>query len=162
MTLQTDDPDSATQVVPAPRKSSVFTRGRPFAKGNPGRPIGALNRATVLAQSLLAGEAEAMMRAAIDGALAGDTSALRLCLDRLVPLRRERTITVDLPPVETAADAVAALTQVGAFMGAGELTPSEGQALAAFIQTQMRAIDAASLERRVAAVEAKMATMPHG
>jgi hypothetical protein len=57
-------------------------RGRPFrpgASGNPrGRPNGARNRATVTAEALLDGEAEAISRKLIEKALEGDTTALRL------------------------------------------------------------------------------------
>ena len=58
-------------------------RGRPFAKGvsgNPaGRPVGSRNKATLLALQLLEGEAEALTRKAVEQALEGDTTALRLC-----------------------------------------------------------------------------------
>jgi hypothetical protein len=61
-------------------------RGRPFKKGrsgNPaGKPKGARHRATVAAEALLDGEAEGLTRKAIEMALAGDGTALRLCLDR--------------------------------------------------------------------------------
>ena len=35
-----------------PRKNAEFTRGRPFEKGNPGRPRGSKNRTTAIAQAL--------------------------------------------------------------------------------------------------------------
>ena len=76
-------------------------RGRPFPKGrsgNPqGRPPGARNAATVIAEQLLDGEAEALTRKAIDKAKEGDMTALRLCLDRVVPPRRERPVLFPLP-----------------------------------------------------------------
>ena len=75
-----------------PRNNGVKTRGRPFATGNPGRPKGARHRVTVAAEALLDGEAEALTRKAIELALAGDTIALRLCLDRIIPPRRERAV----------------------------------------------------------------------
>ena len=66
-------------------------RGRPFAKGqsgNPGgRPRGAMNRSTRAAQLLLDGEATALSRKAVELALAGDPTGLRLCLDRTVAPR---------------------------------------------------------------------------
>jgi hypothetical protein len=54
--------------------------------GNPrGKPRGARNRATLLAEALLDGEAEALTRKAIEKALEGDGMALRLCLERVLP-----------------------------------------------------------------------------
>src|SRR5687768_6523834 len=59
-----------------------------FRPGNPGRPKGCRNRATLAALALLEGEAEALARKAVELALAGDTVALRLVLDRLLPKGR--------------------------------------------------------------------------
>jgi len=65
------------------------TRGRPFQpgqSGNPdGRPKGARNAATVAAEVLLDGEAEAITRKCVELAKEGDTVALRLCLERILP-----------------------------------------------------------------------------
>jgi len=76
-------------------------RGRPFEKGqsgNPaGRPPGARHKATVAAEAMLDGEVEALTRKAIELALAGDTTALRLCLDRILPPRCERPTSFELP-----------------------------------------------------------------
>ena len=51
-------------------------RGRPFAKdrsGNPaGRTVGSRNKTTIAAAALLAGEAEALTRKAVELALVGD------------------------------------------------------------------------------------------
>ena len=47
------------------------------------------NRATLAAMELLDGEAEALTRTAIDLALSGDMAALRLCIERIIPVRRE-------------------------------------------------------------------------
>ena len=84
------------------RNNAAKTRGRPFAKGNPGRPRGARHRVTLAAEALLDGEAEALARKAVELALAGDTLALRLCLDRILPPRRDRPIAFRLPPVGSA------------------------------------------------------------
>ena len=78
-----------------------------------------------------------------------------LCLERLVPLRRERTVEIDLPPIRTAHDAATAAGRITAMVGDGQLTPSEGQMLAGIVETQRRALDAADLERRIAALEAE-------
>ena len=54
--------------------------------------MGARHKATVAAEALLDGEAEALTRKAVEMALAGDGTALRLCLDRIIPPRRERPV----------------------------------------------------------------------
>jgi len=64
-------------------------RGRPFRpgeSGNPaGRPRGARNRTTLAAEQLLDGEAEVLTRKAIELAKEDNLSALRLCIDRILP-----------------------------------------------------------------------------
>ena len=52
-----------------------FTRGNRYGRG---RPEGSRNKATLAAQTLLDGEAEALTRKVIDLALSGDITALRL------------------------------------------------------------------------------------
>jgi len=92
-------------------------RGRPFPKGNSGRKLGSKNRSTLLTVALLEGETDALLRTAIDLALAGDGPMLKFLLSRLLP--RERRITIELPEMEFADDGVEAL---GSIMRA-ELTP---------------------------------------
>src|SRR5215208_2087882 len=85
------------------------TRFKPGQSGNPaGKAKGTRHRATRAAEVLLDGEVEALTRKAVEMALAGDTVAMRLCLDRILPVRKDRHITFTLPTLETAADAVAA------------------------------------------------------
>jgi hypothetical protein len=50
---------------------------------------GARNRATVAAERLLDGEADTLTRKAIELAKEGDTTALRLCIERILPARKE-------------------------------------------------------------------------
>src|SRR5262245_27299429 len=70
-------------------------RGRPFAKGNPGRPPGSKNKRTLLAAVLLEDEAEELPRAAIAMAKGGDTVIMKLLLDRVLP--KDWPIQVELP-----------------------------------------------------------------
>ena len=83
-----------------------------FTEGNPGRPRGARHKATQAALALLDGEAEALTRQAVTMALDGDTTALRLCLERIAPPRRDAPVTFDLPHMETARDAATAASAV--------------------------------------------------
>ena len=99
--------------------------------GNPtGRPKGALNRTTRACQELLEGESEAITRKAVELAKNGDIQALRLCLDRILPARKDRPISLTLPEVRSAKEVPVASGAVLASVADGQLTPSEGQALA--------------------------------
>jgi hypothetical protein len=142
----------------APRKNAPKTRGRPFALGNPGRPKGARHRATIAAEALLEGEAEALTRKAIELAKKGDTVALRLCLERLVPPRKERSFAVDLPAVKDAKDHPGMLAAIFAAVTAGELTVGEAEALSGLLEHHRRAVETGEILSRIEALEGRSAT----
>jgi hypothetical protein len=130
----------------------------PFQKGesgNPaGRPRGARNRATILMQNLLADRAEAIGRKAVELAEEGDIAAIRLCMDRLAPARKDEPVIVDLPPLDTAADSVAAAaTIVAAVAAAGDLAPSQAADLAKVVDIYVRALETKGFEERLAKLE---------
>lgn len=133
--------------------------GHRFAKGNTygaaGRPQGSRNSATIALQSLLDGEGEAITRKAIKMALEGDSTALRLVMERLIPPTKERHVNLSLPKVDTAQDVTAAIGAVLAAVSDGAITPGEGQALAGLLESQRKAIETVQLEQRIEALEAK-------
>jgi hypothetical protein len=106
-----------------PRKNARKTPGKPFAPGNPGRPRGARHKVTLAVEALLEGQHAALTQVAIEKALEGDAVALRLCLDRIAPARRDAPISLDLPPVRTAADTLEASAAVLAAVADGSVTP---------------------------------------
>jgi Family of unknown function (DUF5681) len=113
----------------------------PGHSGNPaGRPKGARNRSTVAAESLLEGEAERLTRKAIELALAGDSTALRLCMERLVPPRKDRAIEFALPPLTSADDAGKAIAAIVSAVAEGEITPSEAITVAGLVEACRRTI----------------------
>lgn len=138
-----------------PRKQ----RGRPWPKGvsgNPnGRPKGARNHTTRLAEALVSDEAEKIIRATIDAALGGDVSAQRALLDRILPPLKDRPVEVELPAIKGAEAVTEAMGKILDAVAAGHLTPSEGQAMAALLEAQRRAVETADLETRIAALEQK-------
>ena len=108
---------------------------KPGESGNPaGRPRGSRNKTTLAIEALLDGEAEALTRKAIERALQGDPQALRLCLDRIAPPRRDRPTPFALPALAEAADARDAFAAVVRAVAEGELTPSEAVTLAGLIE----------------------------
>ncbi len=132
-------------------------RGRPFRKGqsgNPdGKPKGTRNRATLAAEALLDGEAEALTRRAVEAALGGDMVAMRLCLERICPPRRDRPISFRLPRMEGAADAAKAIAAITKGVASGEVTPCEAAELSKLIDAYTRALEATDFEARLTALE---------
>jgi hypothetical protein len=130
---------------------SKFKAGQ---SGNPGgRPKGALNKSTLAIQALLEGEAEALTRKAVELAKSGNPMALRLCLERLLPPRKDRPISFTMPKVEAAADLPKALGAILEAVAQGEITPGEGQAIAALVEAYRRGVELANMERRLEAIE---------
>jgi hypothetical protein len=104
-------------------------------------------------EALLDGEAEKLTRTAIDLALAGDMVALRLCLDRAIPPRRDRPVLFALPRVETTADVVKATAALLAAVASGELTPSEAAELGKLLEAHLRAIELTDVQERLTRLE---------
>ena len=135
------------------RNNAATTRGRPFEPGNPGRPKGARHRATMAAEALLDGEAEAITRKVIELAKGGDLIALRLCMERILPPRRDRPVSFRLSSPSTAGNAVAVLATIMAAVAEGALTPGEASELSSLVGAYVKAFEVSELEKRMAALE---------
>jgi hypothetical protein len=137
----------------AQKRDTRFKRGQ---SGNPaGKPKGTRNRATLAMEALLEGEAEALTRKGVELALAGDTTALRLCFERILPARKDRPVTFALPTIETAADAAKATAALVAAVAAGELTPTEASELSRLLENFTRVLVASEFEERLTRLEGK-------
>jgi Family of unknown function (DUF5681) len=127
-----------------------------FQKGQSGNPAGyhkgSRHKATLLAEKMLADDQDEILRAVIDAAKAGDSTAMKLCIDRLVPLRKGRPIAFNLPPVETAVDVAVAIGELSRAAD-GELTVDEASAAASVIELHRRAIEMTDIERRLQKLE---------
>jgi hypothetical protein len=102
---------------------------------------------------LLEGQAEALSHKAVEMALAGDTVALRLCLERLAPPRKDSPVQFPLPRMTSAHDAAEAAAAVLKAVSEGDLTPTEGAQVMALIDSFRRALEVTELEARVSALE---------
>jgi hypothetical protein len=78
---------------------------------------------------------------------------MRLCLERILPPCRERTVKFALPPIESAADIAAAMKAVTSALAGGAITPGEAESIAAVVDTFVRAIDAGDFDRRLQELE---------
>ena len=140
--------------------STVKTAGkqlkpfRPGQSGNPsGRPRGSRNATTIALESLLNGQAKALTQKAVDLALAGDLVALRICLDRILPIRKNRPIEFVLPPIKTIADAPKAIGAITEAVARGEITVTDAADISRLVETYVRAVEAADLSKRLTALE---------
>ena len=101
--------------------ASRFSLGK---SGNPnGRRAGARNRTCALALKLMDADAEPVILALIRAAKGGDVAAIKLVLERVAPLPRNRPVQFAMPAIETAAD-------LGEAMGAIMRAASDRRAVA--------------------------------
>ncbi|MEQ3708490.1 MAG: DUF5681 domain-containing protein [Tateyamaria sp.] len=140
------------------RNSGSKTDGRnpdgTFAAGNSGKPKGSRHRATQATQRLIDGQSEAITRKAVEMALEGDTVALRLCIERIAPARKDGPVKFDLPSMQTAQDAAKGAASILAAVSDGDLTPTEGAQVMALVETYRRTLETTEIEARIAALEA--------
>jgi hypothetical protein len=103
-----------------------------FKPGQSGNPAGRVSGRTTV-RTLLDPKAPHLVRKAIALALAGDTVALRLCLDRIDPPSRQQIEPLEIPGFTKAKSLVEkAQTAVDA-VGAGLISPDAGAAVISVI-----------------------------
>ena len=128
-----------------------------FAPGNSlgGSRKGSRHKTTLAVEALLEGEHEKLTRTVIDKALEGDTVALRLCLDRIAPPRKNAPVTFQMPKVKTVGDAVDASAAVLEAVAEGEISPDEAGRVMALLTAHKNLLEAGDILARVEALEAK-------
>ena len=125
----------------ARKQAGGFQKGQ---SGNPrGRPAGSRNSATLACETLLEGQAETLTQKAVDMALAGDTVALKICIDRIFPPRKDRPMTFALPPINTARDAADVMSSVMNAVATGQITPADASELSKVVACTVKSFEAA-------------------
>lgn len=135
------------------KQDGTFLQGQ---SGNPaGKPKGAKHKATQAALALLDGEAEALTRKAVELALDGDTTALKICMDRIAPSLKSTSpmVKLDIPMPNslagTAKALIAASTQ-------GDIAPDIAAQMVTAIASVARIEEIETLKHRVQAIETAM------
>lgn len=137
------------------------TKFKPGKSGNPnGRPKGARHKTTLAIEKLLDNEGEEITRTAIEKAKAGDMTAIRICLDRIAPPRKDRHIEFTLPKMEKARDAVDAGAAIIEAVSIGEMTPSEASELMRVVECYARTLQVSDFETRLERLESQKGATP--
>jgi Family of unknown function (DUF5681) len=139
---------------PSPTPEKQSTRFKPGQSGNPaGKPKGTRNATTLALETLLDGQATALTQKAIDLALNGDMAALRICLDRILPPRKDRPLTFDFPSINNAAEAATTMSAILAAVASGEITPTEASEIGKLVDSYVRAVETTELAARIERLE---------
>lgn len=127
----------------------AFQKGK---SGNPaGKPKGAKDKRTEL-RSLFEQHKEKLIQVVIDKAKAGDTTALRICLDRLVAPIRGNPVKIEnfSGTLEERGEAVMRA------IASASISAEDGAALMSMLQAQARLVEATTLDERIAALEKRI------
>jgi len=110
-----------------------------------------------MAQALFDENGQVIIEKITDLALKkGDLTALKICIDRVLPILRSRPVNFALPEIKTAKDVVAAYGAILAAVSEGQLTPEEAGRVTAILDAMRRATDSAAIDERLARIEAKL------
>jgi hypothetical protein len=148
------DASDSSNTPPVRHGNGQFAKGNP---GGPGRPRNAVSRAAITLDEIGADAAETILRTIVDKALAGDMRAAEMILSRAWPMRRGRPVEIAAPAVNDLADVVSATGAVATAVMQGEITPDEGRAFSAVLETQRHAIETVDMDAKMQIMEGAVA-----
>jgi len=124
-----------------------YLKGR---SGNPtGRKQGSVDKRTKY-RLAFAANADALIAAVVKSALEGDTTAQRLCLERITPPLKSVDMPVMLINGDSLADQGRVVLQA---VANGDITPNEGEAVFRNLTAQARITVLSELDKRIEALE---------
>jgi hypothetical protein len=81
---------------------------------------------------------------------AGNTAALKMYLDRIVPVQHG---SCELPPLAKPADSIGAMTAIAEAVADGELAPSEAASVTRVVEAFVQAIELLDFDARITELE---------
>jgi len=130
--------------------------------GGPGRPPGSRNRAYAKYDALARDSMEEAVRAIGEKAAKGDPDCARLLFARVWPKAHDQVIELDLPPLDKPADLITAYSTLVDAIGRGEVSPEQAARISDVLERKRLAIETASHEPRLMAIEEKLGAKPRG
>ena len=153
--LQPSQPEVEQAARVGRKKDGTFAKG--FVANPAGLRKGTRHAATRLAEALIDGQAKEIVQKALAMAASGDPTAMRIVMDRLCPPRRERTISLAMPNIKSAADLITAAAALTDATAAGDITPGEAASLSTLVGNVAKAIETVEIVARLAKIEEQLA-----
>ena len=126
-----------------------------FAPGNAlgGKTKGARHKATMAVEELLDGQVKQLTQKAVEAALGGDMTAMRLCLERICPPRKDQPVLIDLPEMTTSKGASRVMAGILEAVADGDITPDEARGVSSIVEVYRKTLETSELEARLSALE---------
>ena len=143
-------------IMPENTDKQQGTRFKKGVSGNPnGRPIGARNKASLLAEKLLSENIEDICTSVVESAISGNMQAAKIILDRLLPTRKDSPVNLKLPTIKSSKDIIDAISTVTKAVSKGVISPMEGEAIAKILNFNAAALEMHDFDNRLAQLENK-------
>lgn len=130
-----------------------------FKKGESGNPKGKIkgtkNRITLTAEQLLEGELDNICRRLIEEALKGNMQAIKLILDRIMPPRKDRSLEIKIPKLNSPDDALNAISVIANAVACGGISPSEGESISRILDMYVKTVNTCDFNKRIKVLETK-------
>lgn len=130
---------------------NLFVKGQ---SGNPkGKPKGVRHTATQISYALFEGNLEEVLATVLERAKGGDMAACRMIIDKVLPNTKDRAIDLDLPLINNLSGVGDAQAIILRAVATGNITPNEGERIAAIVEARRRSIETIDLEARISHLE---------
>jgi hypothetical protein len=127
---------------------------QPGQSGNPaGRAAGSRNKKTIALEAAFFARAEEFVAEVYRRAMAGEPAAMRLCMERVLPVGRGRPLPIDLPTVRSAEDAQAAAAVIAGALKEGAISAREAVDLLRVVEGFTRVAGAIEVVKKIARKE---------
>ena len=128
-----------------------------FAPGNSGRPRGSTNKGGKKLMRVLVRNSERIGHKIVQLALAGDSTALKIAADKLLPTAQAPKpatfLKIDLPPINNVNDVPVAMACVSAALAEGKLELAAAEALVGILKGYADITHASDINDRLLALE---------
>lgn len=131
-----------------------------FQKGNTfgtGRPTGSRSKQTLAALNMIEGESESITRVALDLALAGDRPMIKLVLERLVPVAKNKPINISLPTIDDLSQVPELSKTILSNIATGNLSIEDGSKLSSICADLSRSFQVVQVDERLKKIESRLA-----
>jgi hypothetical protein len=135
----------------------------PGQSGNPaGRAAGSRNKKTLAAEAALFDRAQELVDDLVARARRGEPAAMRLAMERILPAGRGRPLPIELPPVRSTEDALAAADVIMEALKAGAISAREAVDLLRVVEGLTRLTGAVDFIKKMARREVARAAQTLG